>query len=193
MMGKTTFITQPDLINLFILARHDTFYYHPAFRVGFTADIQCGITAHRAVCTYGGSRVHLPGAGTKTEIHCRQCADRADVGGIAREDRIKTRLGVSDNIRGTPAPEEIQHRITHDLILKADTACALNAAFTIQPDQVSQGNMLLLALFVFKIEATGAGAVFHRQILQRAFPTLVADRAIQRVRSEKELDDLLLC
>ena len=51
-------------------------------------------------------RCHFPGAGAKAEIGRGQRAYRADIGGVAGKDRVKTRLGIGDDLQCASAVVE---------------------------------------------------------------------------------------
>ena len=142
MIGKATLVAHPDLVDLFILARHDPLDGNFSIRPGFAAGIEGDVAAHRALRANRGGSFHLPGARTKAEIRGGQRADRADIGGVAGEDRVESRFRIGNDLGGTAALVEAQHRLAGNLVLETDAAGALDAAFTVQPDQIAQGKML---------------------------------------------------
>src|SRR5262249_49416021 len=74
-----------------------------------------------------------------------------------------------------------------DLLAEADAAVAEDAALTVDRDQRRELDRLLeMALRVGEAAATRAPA--HGDVLQRAFAAFVADRAVERVVDEQELD-----
>src|SRR5687767_11907842 len=83
MMHEATFIADPNLIYIFILARHHTFDNEITTCSGFTTRIQRDIASHRALCTDRSRRLQLPRARLETEVHRRQRADRTNIGGVA--------------------------------------------------------------------------------------------------------------
>ena len=87
---------------------------------------------------------------------------------------------------------EGQYRFTNNFLLEADAAGTLNAALAVQPDEVAQGEMLASVAFLSVNVTTLWGSVRHGQVLERTLAAFVANRAIQRVRGEQELEDLLL-
>ena len=76
-------------------------------------------------------------------------------------------------------------------MLEAHTARALDAAFAVQVDQITQRHMLGQMHFFIEQKAAVAGSIFHGQVLQRAFAALVANRAIQRMRGQQEFQHIL--
>ena len=88
----------------------------------------------------------------------------------------------------TGAVIEAEDRVAHDLILKADAARTLDAAFLVEDDQIAKRHTLSEAQLFIKEEAALAGSMRHGEVLQRALAALIADRAIQRMRSEQELN-----
>src|SRR5262249_52728458 len=129
----------------------------------------------------------LPDARLEAEIRRCQRADRTDVGGVARELRVERRVALRDDLPAAPAIVEAQHRVASDLILEADAARAQDAALAIEVDQIAERDGLDEMLLLVVVEARVARPPFHRQVLQRALPALVADRAVERVRGQQEL------
>jgi len=84
-----------------------------------------------------------------------------------------------------------QHVVAHHPGLEAHAAGALDATLAVKHDQVAQRDVLGQVHLFFKDHPAGAGAMPHGQVLQRALAALVADRAIQRVAAEQELQDIL--
>ena len=71
------------------------------------------------------------------------------------------------------------------------TPVAENAALTVQVDVVVDGDGLLEVALLLD-EAALSGAEGHGLVLERALPTFVADRAVQRVVDEEELQHPIL-
>ena len=74
---------------------------------------------------------------------------------------------------------------------EAGAAGALNAALAVEQDQVRNGDGLLEVALLFD-EAALARAVGQRLVLQRALAALVADRAVERVVGQQELEHAVL-
>ncbi len=121
---------------------------------------------------------HLPGACSKAEVIGGQGAYRADVGGVAREDGIKTGFREGGNLKRPSAVVKTDHGVVSHLFFKADTACALDAALAVQADQLAQGIVFLGMAFLVQQKAAVRGTEFHGLVLQRTFTALVADWAI---------------
>ena len=86
---------------------------------------------------------------------------------------------------------ERQHIIPGDLILKANAARALDAPFLVKENQVTQRNVLVQLHLVTENHPACARPVFQRLVLQRAFATLVANRAVERVARQEEFNHVL--
>ncbi|GAA3416768.1 hypothetical protein GCM10018952_46180 [Streptosporangium vulgare] len=113
-------------------------------------------------------------------------AHRADLHGVAGEVGLeRASVGGGDLLLG-PALEEVDERVSGDLVGEADAARALDAALTVEQhlggerDRLVEGPLLLH-------EAALALAVGHGLVLQRALAALVADRAVERVVQEQQL------
>ena len=140
------------------------------------------------MCAYRSNLPQFPGARLETEVPGSQRTNRADVGGVARENGIKSGVRECDDLHGTSAFREVDHRVAYNFILKTDTARTLNTAFLIKDDQFAERHALFQPKLLIIDKATLAGPMCHGEILQRAFPAFVADGAIQWVRSEQELN-----
>ena len=86
---------------------------------------------------------------------------------------------------------EGQYRIADQFILKTGAARALNAAFAVEEDQIAQRVMLRQVHLIGQRKARIAFTVAHRQVLQRTFAALVADRAVQRVAGQQKFNDVI--
>ena len=78
----------------------------------------------------------------------------------------------------------MNQRVASDFVGEASATVAQNATLTVEVDDVADGDRLLVVALLFDIAAF-AGTAADRLILQRAFATLVAHRAVQRVVGEQ--------
>ena len=78
-----------------------------------------------------------------------------------------------------------------DLLAEAHAAVAEDAALAVDRDERRQRERLVEVALGLD-EARAAAAPAERDVLQRALAALVADRAVERVVDEQELDDRLL-
>ena len=133
----------------------------------------------------------VPGAGPEAERLGRQGADRADLDGVAAEVGREgvVREGV-DLGRRAPADEGDQ-RVAGHLVGEAGAAVTEDAALPVHEDQVAERDGLGVVALLLD-EAALAGAVGDGLVLQGALAALVADRAVQRVVDEEELEDAVL-
>ena len=190
--GKATFITDPNLVHFFILTRHDALHHNITTSACFTACVQRGVATHRALCTDRSLHIQFPWARFKAEICSRQRADRANVSGIARENRIKSGVRKRDDLSGACTFIETGHRVACDFILKTDTTRTLNAAFLIQNDEVTERHVFAKPQLFIINKATLARSICHGEILQGALATFIADRTIERMRGKQKFNGTLL-
>ena len=96
----------------------------------------------------GSCGLHLPRAGAKAEVGSGESANRANIGGVAGENRVKTGLGKGHNFERPTALVETDHGVIHNIMLEAGAAPALNAALAIEEDQFAKGYALVEVLLV---------------------------------------------
>ena len=192
-IGEATLVAHPDLVDRFVLARHDALDGNLSARHGLTAGVEGQVAAHRALRTDGSGGFHFPGASPEAEIRGGQSADRADIGGVAGEDRVEARLGVGDDVGGTchagrksstgsPAISSWK-RMQRAHWMQRSRSSQIRS-----PERDMLGGMGFLIINVAALR----GSVRHGQVLERTFAALVADRAVERMGGEQELEDLLL-
>ena len=85
------------------------------------------------------------------------------------------------------ALEQLQLLVLGDLLAEAHAAVAEDAALAVDRDQRRELDRLLEVALVVD-QAAFARAPAHRDVLQRALAAFVADRAVERVVDEQELD-----
>ena len=86
---------------------------------------------------------------------------------------------------------EVDERLAGDLVGEAGAAGALDAALPVQEHERADLDRLGPVPLLLD-EAALARPVRERLVLERALAALVADRAVERVVDEQELDDALL-
>src|SRR5690606_31667452 len=122
MVDKAPLVADPDFVDHLILAGHDALDHAAAARASLHPGTQRRVAANRAMRADTGDRSELPGARLEAEIHRRQRADRAYVGGVAAEDTVEARIAVGDDLQPATPVMEGNHRIVHDLSLEASAA-----------------------------------------------------------------------
>ena len=85
---------------------------------------------------------------------------------------------------------ECENVVTDNFVLKTDAACTLDAALLIQKNEIAKRDMLVEFHLIFVFHACNAGAIRHGEILQGAFAALIADRTIERVTGQQELEHI---
>ena len=131
MMPKTAFVTQPNFVHLFVLARHDAF--DDSLPVpARAARVQVRVAAHCAVRAYGGRVLQFPWPRAETEIGAGERANRAYVRGVAGEMAVEAGLRKGDNLQRAPALIEAYNRLPDQFILKTGAARALDATLAVK-------------------------------------------------------------
>ena len=117
--------------------------------------------------------------------------DRADLHRIAREVRGERLIRERVDLGAVAPVHEVDQRVAGDIVGKASAAITENAALAVEIDGVADRDRLLVVPLLLD-EAGLARAEGHGLILQRAFATLVAHRAVERVVDEQELEHPIL-
>ena len=91
----------------------------------------------------------------------------------------------------SPATAEADQRVARDLVGEARAAAALDAALAVEQDEVRDRDRLLPVALLLD-EARLARPERERRVLQRALAAAVADRAVERVVDEQQLEHAVL-
>ena len=135
--------------------------------------------------------LEVPRPGLEAVRRRGQRADRADLHGVAGEVRRERLVGERHDLGLVAALGEADQRIAGDLVGEAGAAVAQDAALAVEQHEVADRDRLLEVPLLLDVAAL-AGAVAERLVLQRALAALVADRAVERVVGEQQLEDALL-
>ena len=135
--------------------------------------------------------LEVPRPGLEAVRLGRERADRADLHGVAPEVRRERVVGEGVDL-GLVAPAlEVDERIARDLLGEARAAVAEDAALAVEQHEVADRDRLLEVPLLLD-EPALARPVGVGVVLQRALAALVADRAVERVVDEQELEDAVL-
>src|SRR5262245_4080176 len=146
----------------------------------------------------GAERVHdvdrlglgkFPGPGDEGVGLRGQRTNRAKVHNIAGELRHHAALEIGGDLHVLATANGAKLLDAGDLGHETDAASAVNAAGHVGADQRPQIFVLDRAFVVG--EAAGVEAIGHGLVLQVAFATLVADRAVERVIDEQKFEHAL--
>src|SRR5207248_10309618 len=175
---------QPALVYLRVVAGADPFGL-PLAQVGPR------VAAHGAQAADGGDALDLPGPRLEAVLRRQERAHRAELGEVAGE---RSRVGLvfegrDHGHRAAVGRDELP--ILADGFAEARAAVAEDAALAVERDRRRDRNRLLERQLV-EAHARRARAVAERQVLQRALAALVADRAVERVVDEDELERRVL-
>ncbi len=117
--------------------------------------------------------------------------DRADLHGVTAEVGVERLAGGDADLLQGAAFEQFDERVAGDLVGEPGAAGAQHAAFAVEQhlgrevDRFREGAL--------DVGEAGLGAtVGHGLVLQRAFPALVADRAVQWVIDQQQFHHTLL-
>src|SRR5262249_6963620 len=110
---------------------------------------------------------------------------------VAAEVRGERLVREREDLDAVAAVDELDERITGDLVGEPRAAAALDAALAIEQHQRADRDGLLEVPLLLD-EAALAGSECQRLILERAFAAAVADRTVERVIDEEEFEDAVL-
>src|SRR4051794_7792626 len=173
-------VAEPAVVDLGVVTGQHPFHL-------LVADGEADVALARADRADRAGVLDVPGPGAEAVGVVGQRPDRADVGDVALEGRHVGAVVEGADVGAVAALQQLQLRVFRDLLAEADAAVAEDAALAVDRDQRRELDRLLeVALFVDHPAFPRAPAV--GDVLQRAFATLVADRAVERVVDEEELD-----
>jgi hypothetical protein len=182
--GEPALVVDPLLVDLGVVAGQPA--HHRA-----AAAVRADRAAARTVLADAirGHQVERPRA--EPVRRAGERADRADLDRVAGEVGLERLVLRHADLLLRAALEQVDERVAGDLLREPGAALAEHAALAVQKDL--RGDRQRLGerpLLVDEPGVRAAGA--HRLVLQRAFATLVADRAVQRVVDEQQLHHPLL-
>jgi len=149
------------------------------------------------VAAIGTLRAHtpgsleVPGAGDEAVLAVGERAHRADLGEVALEGGAQ-RPAVEGRHRGLhPALLEDDLLLAGDLVVVAHAAPAEDTALLVELDAVRQRHRLVEVHLVGDRHPRRLGTVADGEVLEVALAAAVADRAVERVVEEQELEHTL--
>ena len=173
-------VAEPAVVDLGVVARQ-----HPLHLL--VADGEADVALARAERADRAGLLDVPGPGAEAVGVGGQRPDRAELGDVAVEGGDVGAVVEGADVAAVAALQQLQLRVLGDLLAEAHAAVAEDAALAVDRDQRRERQRLLeVALGVG--EAAVPGSPAHRDVLQRALAALVADRAVERVVDEQELD-----
>ena len=184
LIGKAIAVGNPAFVDRLVLERNDT---HHLIVLDLNDQIGTGAVMRAdALATR-----QLPSAGAIAEGFAGQRANRADVDHIARQLRVDRAANKGLDLGMFAAMGHAEFHHTSDFLAKTNATRAMDAAAHFfhrnqRTDVLVEDNTLF-----FRV-ARLATAISDRQILQLAFTTLVADRAIERMVDQQEFHHALL-
>ncbi len=180
LVAEAALVAQPAVVDLVVIAREHAQH-------AFVADGQLDVALRRAAGADRARALDIPRARAEAVGARRQSPHRTELDDVAAE-RGDVRVAVERADIGRRAAL-VQHEliVLGDLLRVAHAAVAEDAALAVDRDQRRQLERLLeVALGLDEAARPGSPAV--GDVLQRALAALVADRAVERVIDEQELD-----
>ena len=183
--GEAALVAEPAVVDLGVVAGQDP--QHP-----LVADCELDVALARAERADRAGVLDVPGPRAEAVGVGGQRAYWAELGDVAVERRDVRPL-VEGAYEGLVAAlEQLQLLVLGHLLAEADAAVAEDAALAVDRHQRRELERFLeVALGIG--EPALARAPSHRDVLERALAALVADRTVERVVDEQELDDRVLC
>jgi hypothetical protein len=178
-------VAQPAVVDLGVVAAE---HAHDAV----VADRQRHVALRRAQRADRAGALDVPRARAEAVGGARERAHRAQLGDVAAERRHVRAAVEGGDVRVRAALLQDQLVVLGDLLAEAHAAVAEDAALAVDRHHGRELERLAeVALGLDEAARPAAPAV--GDVLQRALAALVADRAVERVVDEQELDDRLLC
>ena len=118
-------------------------------------------------------------------------ADRADLHGVAGEVRRERLVRERQHLGVVAAVDEVDQLVAGDLVGEARAAVAQDAALAVEQHQVADRDRLVEVALLLEVAAL-AGPVAERLVLQRTLAALVADRTVEGVVGEEQLEHAFL-
>ena len=182
--AEAALVAQPAVVDLVVVAGE-----HPLHTL--VADREHDVALARAEGADRARVLDVPGPGAEPVGLGGEGADRTELDDVPVERGDVGAVVERADIARSPALEQLQLLVLGDLLAEAHAAVAEDAALAIDAHQRRQRHRLAeVALRVAHPAASRAPA--HGDVLQRALPALVADRAVERVVDEQELDHRVL-
>jgi hypothetical protein len=184
LVGEAALVAQPPVVDLLVVAGEHA-------QDAVVADREADVALRRAQRAQAAGLLDVPGPRAEAVGLGRQRAHRAQLDDVAAERRDVRMAVERPDVRVGAALLEDQLVVLGDLLAEAHAAVAEDAALAVDGDQRRQRQRLLEVALGLD-EARDAAAPAERDVLQRALAALVADRAVERVVDQQELDDRLL-
>ena len=182
--GEAALVAQPALVDLGVVAREDPLDLALARR-------RADVAADRAEAADGGDVLDLPRPRLEAVLRRGERADRAELDHVAAERRaVALVLEGRDQRLGAAVPRD-ELPVLGDVGREARAAVAEDAALAVERDRRRDRDRLVERA-LRKRHPRLARAVLERQVLERALAALVADRAVERVVDEDELERRVL-
>ena len=185
LVAEAALVAQPAVVDLLVVAREHAHDLH------VVAHGQLDVALRRAHRADRPRALDVPGARAEAVGGRGERADGAELDDVAAEGRHVGAAVVGADEGVVAAIEEHELVVLGHLLREAHAAVAEDAALAVDRHERRQLERLLeVALGLDEARVAGAPAV--RDVLQRALAALVADRAVERVVDEQELDDRVL-
>src|SRR5262249_41641521 len=179
-----TLVAEPAVIDLGVVARQDP-------EDALVADRELDVALARAERADRPRVLDVPRTRAEAIGVAGERAHRAELGDVAVKGRDVGALVEGADEGLVAALEELKLLVLGDLLAEPDAAIAEDAALAVDRHQGRELQGLLeVALGIG--EAALAGAPAQRDVLERALAALVADRAVERMVDQQELDDRVL-
>ena len=185
LVAEAALVAEPAVVDLLVVAREH------AHDLGVVAHGQLDVALRRAHRADRARALDVPRARAEAVGGRGERAHRAELDDVAAERRHVGAAVVGADEGVVAALEEDELVVLGHLLREAHAAVAEDAALAVDRDERRQLERLLEVALGLD-EARAAGAPAEGDVLQRALAALVADRAVERVVDEQELDDRVL-
>src|SRR5581483_1165805 len=180
-VAELALVARPLLIHVLVQAGVDALQ-------GVQAIVYLDVAAVGAFRADGTLRMQVPGPCLEAIRAGEQRADRAEFDDVAAELALILRVREGSDLHIRAALEEAKLRVAADVLGETSAARAVDAAFAVEDDMIGERIGFWKVALLLDIAADGR-TVEERIILKWAFAAPVADRAVERVVDEQELQN----
>ena len=184
-VAEAALVAEPALVDLRVVAGEDPLHLPLAGRRG-------DVAADRAEAADRWDVLDLPRPRLEAVLRRSQRADRAELDHVPGERRLVGAVLEGGDVGARAALARDQLTVLGDALGEPRAAVAEDAALAVERDRRRDRDRLLEGA-LGEAHARVPRAIPERQVLQWALAALVADRAVERMVDEDELERCVLC
>src|SRR5439155_12952361 len=185
-VGEPAGVAHPVLVHRRVLARLEA-------EDAALAMVDLDVAAVGARAAHRVGALQVPDTRAEAEVAAGECPDRTDVDDVAGVRIVEHLAGRQLDLAVVAALVDGELARVRHLVQEARAASAEDAPLLVEHDQRPDRDRLLLPDLRRQREAAPLPVVVHVVLLELALAGLVADRAVDRMVDEQELEHRTLC